>query len=320
MAHIWDWFDDPSLGLVDYDPWLASHSLLAPISPPTGLAASSDVITVTLTWSPNPEADLAGYKVYYDADGPGFPYAGTGASQGDAPIDVGNVLSATLTGLAPGTYYLSVTAYDTAADGEDDQTDGHESWFAYEVIAFVGEQPHAEFSAAPTSGIAPLAVTFTNESTGDLDTCAWTFGDGGTSNNCNNPVYTYAAAGTFTVSLTVSGPGGSDTRTRPNYISVYAPVHADFSGNPTSGVLPLQVTFTNHSTGDLDTCAWTFGDGGTSNNCNNPVHTYAAAGIYTVTLTVSGLGGVDSLARPNYIAVYTEEQKIVYLPLALRDH
>ena len=144
MAHIWDWFDDPSLALVDYDPWLASHSLLAPISPPTGLAASSDVITVTLTWSPNPEADLAGYKVYYDADGPGFPYAGTGASQGDAPIDVGNVLSATLTGLAPGTYYLSVTAYDTAADGEDDQTDGHESWFAYEVTALVGEEPHAE--------------------------------------------------------------------------------------------------------------------------------------------------------------------------------
>ncbi len=180
------------------------------------------MFTVTLSWSPNPEADLAGYKVYYDTDAPGFPYAGTGASQGDAPIDVGNVLSTTLTGLAPGTYYLSVTAYDTAADGEDDQTDGYESWFAYEVTAQVGTEPHAEFSATPTSGNAPLIVTFTNESTGDLDTCAWTFGDGGTSNHCNNPVHTYAAAGVYTVTLTVSGSGGVDTLTRPDYITVYA--------------------------------------------------------------------------------------------------
>jgi predicted outer membrane repeat protein len=223
MTNTWDWFDDPSLGLVDFDPWYTSHFLYAPVSPLTGLVASSDVLTVTLTWSPNPEADLAGYKVYYDTDGPGFPYDGTGASQGDAPIDVGNVLSATLTGLAPGTYYISVTAYDTAVDGVRDQTDGNESWFAYDVTAHVAVEANAEFSATPASGNAPLIVNFTNGSTGDFDTCAWTFGDGVTSSSCNNPTHTYEAAGTFTVTLTVSGSGGMDTLTRLDYITVYPP-------------------------------------------------------------------------------------------------
>jgi hypothetical protein len=178
-AHIWDWYDDPDLGLVDYDPWRAFHNLDAPVSPPTGLTATPSGITITLNWSPNPELDLAGYQVYYDPIGPGFPYSGTGAYEGDTPIDVGDVTSFSLTGLAPGTYYLSVTAYDTAADGEHDQTDGHESWFAGDVIAQVAEKPHADFTAWPTSGAVPLTVAFTDASTGTVDAWLWRFGDGG---------------------------------------------------------------------------------------------------------------------------------------------
>ena len=79
--------------------------------------------------------------------------------------------------------------------------------------------PVAQFTGSPTSGTSPLTVAFTNTSTGSITSYAWTFGDGGTS-TAASPSYTYAAAGVYTVSLTVTGPGGSNTQTRNNYVTV----------------------------------------------------------------------------------------------------
>jgi len=183
---------------------------------------------------------------------------------------------------------------------------------------YVPEAVDAEFVGTPTSGVSPLAVQFTNQSTGDYDTCTWTFGDGETSSSCGNPTHTYATKGVYTVTLTVSGAGGTDTLTRTDSITVYEPVQADFAGSPSAGIPPLLVTFTNQSTGDYDTCAWTFGDGGTSSSCSNPTHTYATEGVYTVALTVSGPGGTDTQTRDQYITVQDEYR--VYLPLVLRGH
>ena len=77
--------------------------------------AASFANTVRLQWSPNQERDLAGYKVYYNADSSTFPLNGTGASEGSSPIDVRNNPTATLTGLKAGhTYYFAVTAYNTS--------------------------------------------------------------------------------------------------------------------------------------------------------------------------------------------------------------
>ncbi len=108
----------------------------------------------------------------------------------------------------------------------------------------------AGFVGNPTSGIAPLLVSFTNQSSGDYDTCAWTFGDGGTSASCGDPTHTYTVAGLYTVALTVSGPGGTDTLTRTSYIAAYEPVSAGFAGSPTSGIAPHIVSFANQSGGD----------------------------------------------------------------------
>ncbi len=83
--------------------------------------------------------------------------------------------------------------------------------------------PTADFTGTPTSGQAPLAVSFTDLSSGNITSRAWEFGDGGTS-TAVNPTHTYLAEGTYTVRLTASGPGGSHTRTRTNYIQVSAPV------------------------------------------------------------------------------------------------
>jgi len=64
-----------------------------------------------------------------------------------------------------------------------------------------------------------------------------------------NPSHDYTSAGDYTVSLTATNAGGSDTATKTNYISVAIPPPvADFSASPTSGTVPLTVNFTDQST------------------------------------------------------------------------
>jgi PKD repeat protein len=161
--------------------------------------------------------------------------------------------------------------------------------------------PEAGFSASPTSGDAPLTVNFTDQSTGEITSWAWDFGDGSTS---KNPSHTYQTAGTYTVSLEVTGPGGSDTEIKTGYVIVGEPevITAEFSATPTSGNVPLEVQFTDQSTGEITSWVWDFGNGGTSSE-QNPSHTYEAAGTYTVSFEVTGPGGSDTETKTDYITV-----------------
>jgi PKD repeat protein len=97
-----------------------------------------------------------------------------------------------------------------------------------EILDFCASSSYQEvgagFSASPTSGIPPLAVNFTDQSTGDVYTWSWDFDNDGTEDATEqNPVYTYNTPGTYTVSLTASGPGGPDTMTKIDYITASAP-------------------------------------------------------------------------------------------------
>lgn len=73
--------------------------------------------------------------------------------------------------------------------------------------------PVASLSASPASGPAPLTVTFYNASTGSITETSWNFGDGSTPVNVAAPSYTYSTPGSYVVTLTVSGPGGSSSAT-----------------------------------------------------------------------------------------------------------
>src|SRR5439155_23630800 len=84
--------------------------------------------------------------------------------------------------------------------------------------------PVASFSGSPTSGVKPLTVSFTDNSTGTITSRFWDFGDGSTTNTTATTFsHTYATAGTNTVSLSVSGPLGADTFSLANYIVVTNP-------------------------------------------------------------------------------------------------
>jgi PKD repeat protein len=88
----------------------------------------------------------------------------------------------------------------------------------------------ADFVAERTLGATPAVVRFTDQSTGPVTAWAWSFGDGGTS-ALRHPSHTYAQAGTYGVSLTVSGPGQPATRTRNDYVVIVPRVAADCDGD-----------------------------------------------------------------------------------------
>ncbi|HGY89785.1 MAG TPA: PKD domain-containing protein [Planctomycetes bacterium] len=192
-----------------------------------------------------------------------------------------------------GTYTVSLTV--TGPGGSDTMTKT-----GYVVVSEA--PPVADFSGTPLSGTAPLVVAFTDLSTGSVTSWSWNFGDGTTS-TAQNPSHTYASTGSYTVSLTVTGPGGSDTMTKTAYVNVGVPAPtADFSGTPLSGTAPLIVAFTDLSTGSVTSWSWNFGDGASS-TAQNPSHTYASAGTYTVSLTVTGPGGSDTMTKTGYVVV-----------------
>jgi len=171
--------------------------------------------------------------------------------------------------------------------------------------------PVASLTGTPTSGTAPLTVTFTDSSTNSPTSWSWNFGDGSTSTS-QNPSHAYSTAGTYTVSLTATNAGGSNTLTRTNYITVSSAVIvpvASLTGTPTSGTAPLTVTFTDSSTNTPTSWSWNFGDGSTSTS-QNPSHAYSTAGTYTVSLTATNAGGSNTLTRTSYISVSSSGSEI----------
>jgi hypothetical protein len=81
------------------------------------------------------------------------------------------------------------------------------------------QPPTADFTASPEQGAAPLKVTFTDSSSGDITHWHWDFGDGQFSSDLE-PEHTYAATGDYTVSLAIMGPGGSDVETKAEFVKV----------------------------------------------------------------------------------------------------
>jgi len=156
-------------------------------------------------------------------------------------------------------------------------------------------QVNAEFSAPVTSGCSPLIVNFQNQSTGSGLTYQWNLGNGNNS-TAQNPSASYINPGTYTVTLTVTGAGGTDTEVKTAFITVFTPPTPAISASQNTGCFPFAVNFTDISTlGDspVATWSWDFGDGGTSTS-QNPTHTYTTSGTFGVTLLLVDANGCAS--------------------------
>lgn len=168
----------------------------------------------------------------------------------------------------------------------------------------------ADFTANKVTGCDFLIVNFTDLSTGGTGTPSWfwEFGNSNTSTD-QNPSATYGAPGTYTIKLTYKNGSGTNTKTKTSYITVFSSPIAKFSASDTAGCFPLTVTFTdisNPGTGAVQSRLWTFGDGSPASNATSPIHTYAAAGNYTVSLTITDINGcVNTITKAQHIKVST---------------
>ena len=162
---------------------------------------------------------------------------------------------------------------------------------------FVAPRPVATFTANTACDGDP--VQFDNNATQTSGTTeyVWNFGDGNTS-ILINPAYTYAAAGTYNVTLTaISNYGYTDV----------ANLSVTVNENPTAEFGHTNVcegNVTPFSDGSLipsgtPTYVWDFGDGSALGSGVNPTHQYAAPGVYEVTMTVTAAGCSDMAT--NYV-------------------
>jgi YD repeat-containing protein len=183
-----------------------------------------------------------------------------------------------------------------------------------------GSSPTAIFSASPTSGSAPLQVNFTDLSVGPVTSWSWQFGDGTTS-TLQNPSHTYSSAGTYSVTLSVSGPGGSNPITKANYILVtgIAPTPV-LSVSPISKTVPtstgsFNIDVANTGSGLLEwtavsDSAWlTITSGETGAGGGTIVASYAAnfGGARTgkVTITASSAGNSPQVVEVMQPSVFS---------------
>ncbi|RLJ18334.1 hypothetical protein DJ031_11785 [bacterium endosymbiont of Escarpia laminata] len=139
---------------------------------------------------------------------------------------------------------------------------------------------------------------FTDPGAVDTHTIEWNFGDGTTDSGSLTPSHTYTDNGIYTVTLTVTdkdGGVGTDSLTvTVNNVAPTVEAGPDQTideGDTTS----FSGSFTDPGTVDTHTVEWNFGDGATESGSLTPSHTYATAGVYMVTLTVTDKdGGVGS--------------------------
>lgn len=242
----------------------------------------------------------------------------------DATVDLANFSAANATASFRWTWGDGQITESNVLDEPASYT--YDTWGEFDIVLRVGNdlcfdtttqrvridppRPIAAFEGEG-EGCLPLRVNFTNQSTYGVS-YLWDFGDGNSSTD-EHPTHVYQTAGTFNVSLTVTGPGGeTDIAVAPAAVTVHPRAEAFFTVNPPVINVPDQVFFLNLST-NAGIYQWDFGDGNTSTQFS-PQHFYETLGWHAVTLIANNIhncpdtftvenavrGNVDSqIAFPN---------------------
>lgn len=199
---------------------------------------------------------------------------------------------------APGTYNVSLSSQNTISGC---------SGSAIHQITIL-PKPAPSFTATPSSGCAPLSVSFTNTSGAGIG-FQWDFGNGNTFNGQNPPNQIYTNNGSYNVSMVMTGTNGcSATVTQNGIINLSNPV-ANFSANVLNGCDPLAVQFTdasispNSTSNPIISWQWNFGNGNTFSGQNPPVQIFTV-GVYDIRLIITTQSGCrDTTVLQQYIKV-----------------
>ena len=167
--------------------------------------------------------------------------------------------------------------------------------------------PGPPISFSVGTGCQESPLTFTNTSSGSIQSFTWNFGDGNTS-TITNPTNTYSSIGSYSVSLVGASSNGCQNSSTQN-VTVYSKPDADFSLElPPFSCAGTPSQFTdqtpNLTDSNLSSWAWGFGDSanGTSTQ-ENPTYTYASAGQYTVSFSATtNFGCTDTIEKQITIA------------------
>ncbi|MEZ4986947.1 MAG: PKD domain-containing protein [Saprospiraceae bacterium] len=162
----------------------------------------------------------------------------------------------------------------------------------------VNSEPTVYFTTTVTPGSGIIA---TDNNSSNADSYIWDFGDGSTSNELQ-PIHTYTAEGTYTVSLTAENECGEVTMTQE--VMIVFPPEATFTASTTAGCAPLAVDFMASPQGAGYTYEWSFPGGmPTTSDDANPTVTYTTEGVYDVTLTVTNAGGSSTISQTSFVQV-----------------
>lgn len=206
-------------------------------------------------------------------------------------------------------------------------------------------QLYASFTAIPETGMAPLQVSFIDQSINPESIIGylWDFGDGNPLSTEKNPSHTYVGEGKYHVSLTVSYVDGvNKTITLPEYIHVQPSEYPDikFTAIPLVVSTSEEVYFIDQSILDptvpdeMYNYIWDFGDGTKSNTTENRniQHRYENPGIYTARLEVQDQNGalyrsadsvkiiVNSEIKQTIINSVSEKEVILSVPKPIQEN
>jgi PKD repeat protein len=215
-----------------------------------GVTGSAYAGEVQLSWVPASDGRVAVYEVHYGLQSGNYmKWVDATTSTASIPELQNNQI-----------YFFAIKACNTDRS--------RCSAFSSEVsIKVLTPAPNAEFSTDIRSGPAPLEVQFSDLSTGPVETWQWDFGDGNTARE-PSPQHTYLDAGTYTVKLTVTGPGGEDKETKYSYLTVAMDPMADPDGDglltgeetDTYGTDPLKADTDGDGLDDGDEIILVWGD------------------------------------------------------------
>lgn len=175
---------------------------------------------------------------------------------------------------------------------------------------FIDTIPTIDLILDPITGCSPLNVDPTATLFSGTNVNWWWYVDGAYYSNTPNDIANQNFVSLnpndstlHTIQVNVSNICGSDSDVESVY--VHPPVIANFTTLDTICLGDVS-TFTNTSTGTELTYSWNFGDGSPLDLTINPTHTYLASGTYTVTLTTTGVCGVD---------IYTFDVAVLDIPI-----